>query len=194
MKKRKHQYLQTSLLYREKIKNPYEIISDFFCAADLAAHRKYIKQLLQAAQSNKSWNKGAAGDFLNRFRLLESVINAAYLINQVKKKSLTSLGNDDPFNKRYFSNGNGTDWDCFPRSLSMKEYIDPYLVFKRFFKYLELSGWKEELKYLLDYALLNMSLSEAGVDIDILAVYIHLTKLTEAAHLISVREITNLGG
>ena len=82
----KHDYLDTSLWYREKINNPYQIIVDFFSAADIASHRRTIKSVLRAVCTNRIWRKDNPGDLLYDFKLFESVINAAYLINKEKKK------------------------------------------------------------------------------------------------------------
>lgn len=184
----KHDYLETSLWYREKIKNPYEVIAASFAAADVAVYRKIIKQLLNAAHSNHSWKKGSVGDLLHYVTLLESLINAAYLITKAQKKSTLCIPANDLFNPALYCNTNGNNWNCFPRSLSAKECIDPYITFKQFFTYLPLPKWKKELGCVLDYALSNMSLYEAGININLLMLYLHLTKLAEAAHLINVRE------
>ena len=42
--------------------------------------------------------------------------------------------------------------------------------------------------------MVKTSLSEACVEMDTLSIYLFLTKLIEAAHLIDVREITHIGG
>jgi hypothetical protein len=59
---------------------------------------------------------------------------------------------------------------------------------------LSLKKWKQELQDLLEYALVETSLAEAGIVKDMLSIYFHLTKLIEAAHLIDVRETTHIGG
>lgn len=59
---------------------------------------------------------------------------------------------------------------------------------------MSLPKWKQELQDLLEYALVETSLSEAGIEKDMLSLYLHLTKLVEAAHLIDVRETTHIGG
>jgi hypothetical protein len=190
----KHEYLETSIWYREEINDPYQVIAEIFSAADIASHRKRIREVLKAACSDHIWRKDNPGDLLYDFKLIESVINAAYLIKKEKKKSPLDIATYDLLNKNLYSDGSDNDWNCFPRSLSKKEYINPYRVFKSFFKYQKLEKWKEELQEILNYALVNMSLSEAGIEMDILSIYIHLTKLIEAAHLIDVREITHVGG
>lgn len=192
----KHDYLETSLWYREKIIDPYQIIAEFFSAADIASYRDTIKGVLQAACSDRIWRKNSPGDLLYKFKMFESVINAAYLVNKEKKTSPLSIDYKDIFNPNLYIGwrSNNKEWDYFPRLLSFKEYSNPYLAFKRFFKYLKISQWKQDLSCLLDYALIETSLFEAGIEIDTLSIYFHLTKLVEAAHLIDVREINHIGG
>jgi len=194
--KQEHDYIDTSIWYKNEITDPYQAIAEFFTAADVAYYRKTIKGALDAACSGKFWNKCSPGDLLWFFERLESVINAAYLINKEKKKSPLSIGKEDVFNPNLYCSWHAdlTEWDFFPRALSLKEYINPYLVFKRFFKYLALPEWKQELHDLADYALMTTNMAEAGIDFDTLPIYFHLTKLVEAVHLIDVREVNHIGG
>ncbi len=194
--KQEHDYIDTSIWYKNEITDPYQTITELFTAADLAYYRRTIKGALNAACSDKVWNKTSPGDLLWFLERLESGINAAYLINKEKKKSPLSIGKEDVFNPNLYCSWHAdqSEWDFFPRSLSLKEYIDPYLVFKRFFKYLTLAEWKDELRELMEFALGKTSFSEACVDFDTLQIYFHLTKLVEAAHLIDVREITHICG
>jgi hypothetical protein len=194
---KKHEdYLATSLWYREEITDPYQVIAESYDFADVAFYRKLIKNVLLAAGSEKVCRKDDPGNLLYELKMLESVINAAYLINKEKKVSPFTIGEGDVFNKNLFCGRNGRDneWDYFPRSLSMKEFIDPYLVFKRFFKYKDLDSWKEDLEIILNFALTKGSITGSGEEIDLLPIYIHLTKLVEAAHLIDVRETTHIDG
>ncbi len=194
--KQEHNYIETSIWYKDEIADPDQIIAEFFSAADLAANWKMIRNLLFAANSMKMYNKDTPGDLLFHMRLFESLINAAYLINQEKRKSPLEISNYELFKPHLFWGwGRDTnDWDFIPHSLSLKEYIDPYVVFKRFFKFKELPKWKSDLQEILSYALGKDRLFEAGVYIDCLSIYLHLTKLIEAAHLIDVREIYHIGG
>ena len=189
-------YLQTSLWYKEKITDPYQVIAEFFCSAGLTAYRKCIKAALGAVSGKHIWRKYNPGDLLYEFKMIESVINAAYLINKENKTSPLIIKKESSFNPTFFCGWHvdSTQWDYFPRVLSFKEYVNPYLTFKRFFKYLSLPKWKQELQDLLEYALVETSLAEAGIEKDMLSLYLHLTKLVEAAHLIDVRETTHIGG
>jgi len=116
----KHDYSKTSLWYREKINDPYQIIAEFFAAADIASHRKTIKGVLRAVYSNRIWRKESPSDLLYDFKLFESVINAAYLINKEDKKSELTIGHKDMFNPNLYVgwHANSTEWDYFPRLLS----------------------------------------------------------------------------
>lgn len=194
--KHEHDYIKTSIWYKDEITDPNQIIAEFFSAADLAATRKIIQNLLLAANSTKMYNKDAPGDLLFHMRLFESLINAAYLINQEKRKSPLEISNYELFNPNLFRGwGRDTsDWDFIPHSLSLKEYTNLYVAFKRFFKFKELVKWKSDLQEILNYALGKDTLFEAGIYIDCLSIYLHLTKLIEAAHLIDVREIYHIGG
>ena len=58
---------------------------------------------------------------------------------------------------------------------------------------MKITQWKQELSYLLDYALAKTTLFDAGLEMDTFSIYLHLTKLIEAAHLIDVREINHIG-
>ena len=189
----KHDYLETSCWYRDIITDPYQVIAEFFSFATIDFYRKRIKGMLLSIHRNKIYHKDAPGEVLFDFKMLESVINAAYLISKEKKQSPLIIGMNDLFNKNLYCgrHTNCDQWDYFPRTLSKKEYIDPYLTFKLFFKYQKLETWKQDLQTILSYALAKNS---DGVELDLLSIYFHLTKLVEAAHLIDVREITHVGG
>jgi hypothetical protein len=194
--KREQDYLETSIWYRERITNPYEVIAEFFFDADIATHRKMVRDILLAANSDKVYDKDSPSDLLLQFKFVESVINAAYLINEEGKESPIKIEKKDVFNPNLYCSWHKdlTEWDFFPRQLSLKEYINPYLVFARFFKHKALLEWKQELQEILDYALARSSISESTMNIDTLAAYFFLSKLIEAAHLIDVRETSHIGG
>jgi hypothetical protein len=194
--KQEHDYLDTSIWYKEVIKDPYQIFAEYFSAADLVSHKKTVKEALNAASSDHIWSKKNPGDLLFSLGQLESVINAAFIIRKEKRESPLSIENYSLFDPNLYRGwvGGLTDWNYFPRMVSLKEYKDPYAVFKRFFKYQALAEWKTDLQAISEYALVKTSLFEACIEIDTLSLYIHLTKLIEAAHLIDVRENSHIGG
>ena len=98
--KQQPEYLATSLWYKEEITDPYQTIEEFFFAADVVSHKKTIKAAISAALSDHICNKRNPGDLLYDFKLLESVVNAAYLINKEKKKSPHRIVKDNAFNPK----------------------------------------------------------------------------------------------
>ena len=99
----------------------------------------------------------------------------------------------DAFNKKYYRSHyvSSNEWEEFPRFLSVKEFCNPYKEFRKFFKYQDLHAWVHDLEEIADCALSKYS-GELGLEM--IAIYSHLVKLTEAAHLINVREVTHIGG
>lgn len=65
------------------------------------------EDILSAAMSMKADDKGTPGDLLYEVGLLESLINAAYLINQEKKKSPIDIPEYGIFNPNYFRGQTG---------------------------------------------------------------------------------------
>ena len=55
--KKEHDYIESSIWFKDEIIDPYQIIAEFFTAADLNSNRKIIKDLLLAANSGKIYNK-----------------------------------------------------------------------------------------------------------------------------------------
>ncbi len=84
---KQEEYLQSSLWYREPIIDPYQVIARFFDHMTISDCRKKVKRLVLAAGSAKAYRKDSPGNIIYFFKMIESVINAAYLINQEKKKS-----------------------------------------------------------------------------------------------------------
>lgn len=192
-KKEKHDYLSTSCWYKEIITDPYQVIAELFTFADITFYRKMIKGVLSFTNRGKIYRKDSPGDLLFEFKMLESAINAAYVISKEKKESPIIVEDYSLLNKNLYCGQHvgSSEWDFFPRTLSVKEYKNPYLAFRNFFKYQKLDKWKEDLQEVLNYSLSKYT---DGLELELLAIYFHLTKLIEAAHLIDVREIVHIGG
>lgn len=185
----KHAYLISSCWYKEKITDPYRVINVAFDLSSIAFYRKTIKGMLAAACSTKIFRKDNPGELLFDLEMIESVINAAYVITKEKKESPLYSYAGNLFDPHLYCgrDPNLTEWKYFPRALSKKEYINPYLVFKRFFKFQSLKAWKEALREVLDCALTTTTHVDNGVRMDLVSMCTHLTKLMEAAHLIDLR-------
>ena len=194
--KKKTDYLATSIWYKLEITDAYQIIAEFFSTYNVSYVRKTMQQIIRSAYSDYVWAKGTPEDLLFNFEKLESVINACFIINREKKHSPIEVNSEQLFNRNLFRgwHANYTDWDEMPKFLSIKEYHDPYLGVRRFFKYKNVHEWKELLNKILHYAFSSSSILEEVANFDTLTVLDKLTRLIEATHLIDVRENTHIGG
>lgn len=192
--KKKHlDYLISSCWYKELITDPRQTFAEAFSCMDLIRYRQKLKMVISATTLESIYIDDSVSNLLCDFKLLESVINAAYIINRDGIKGPIIINDRDLMNANLYS-GSHRDysaWDFFPRSLSKDEYKDPYLVFPLFFGYQSLQKWKRDLQEIMEAALVS-DLEVPGVDQ--LEIYFQLTKLLEAAHLIDVRENTHVRG
>jgi len=194
--KKETDYLQSSIWYKQEITDPYQLLAEFFSTYNVSYMRKAVQQIIRAACSSYVWNKGTPEDLLFHFENMESVINACFIINLEQKKSPIEVNNEQLFNRNLFRSwqANYTDWDEVPKFLSIKEYHNPYLCIKKFFKYHNIHKWKGLLNKILQYAFSSDSIYEEIIDFDTLMVLNKLTGLIEAVHLIDVRENIHIGG
>jgi hypothetical protein len=125
-------------------------------------------------------------------RVIRSLIKAAHHLKEIEKGPIT-VSEGDAFNKKYYRSHylSSNEWEDFPRFLSVKEFCNPYKVFRKFFKYQDLHAWVHDLEEIADSAL---SKNSGELGLEMIPTYSHMVKLTEAAHLINVREVTHIGG
>jgi hypothetical protein len=179
----------------KKSGEPYRVIEDFFSFASLKRHRKYISSMLKASYSEDYWRKSDPGSLLFFQERIEELMKATYLLTVKKNKTLQKkearLKNEvleraiDPAVYVGWPEGNAM-WEFFPRSLSKKEFINPYIAFEKFFDFKNLNEWLAQFKELINYALSPYG-KESALDIDYLQTNNLLQKLIEASHLIHVR-------
>lgn len=139
------------------------------------------------------YDKEEPAAVLAKFKAVVSVMLAADKINRDKKSSPLTITLPEFADKRLYARPYATcpEWEYLPKILTTKEYRDPYIVFRKFFKYQPVEQWRENIALVLDYALAGYNES---CDLNLLQLYFYLTKLMEAAHLIDVREVTHVGG
>lgn len=191
-----HGYIETSLWFKEKIEDPYQTIAAFFDFANIVMHRDDIGELMEAVVSKKVWRRCSMNDFEVRFEKLESLVNAAFIINMENKEQGLEIRKDDITNPNLYFGVNDRlgIWEYFPRSLSFEEFIDPYKVFQRFFESQTLSDWKGTMNGLMQYAVTKETLAESSDFFDTHNIYMSFIRLIEAAHLIDVREVNHIEG
>ena len=172
--------------------DPYQVFAEAFSTAVIGSFRRFIKNIMHYAETNEIYSEKSPCDVLLFMRMVRSLIKASDNLKGIKKGPII-VTEAEAFNKKYFRSHYITtsDWEDFPHFLSVKEFCNPYMVFKKFFKYQHADKWLYDLKEIVDAALSNYK-GELGLEM--IAMYSHLVKLIEAAHLINVREVTHIGG
>jgi hypothetical protein len=186
------QYLST-----QETANPFLVIYSFYKEFHLPQVRKLISSWMEAVNSHKAWKSKSSVNLVYFYEKVIQLIEATWLIKQMDTEGRLSVLLPDLNNKR--ANDLGLDlyckpayqpnaWDYFPRSLSRKQYRNPYKVFTKFFKYSTLSEWKKKLNDALHYSLDACEKGKADGLIDTVKIKKHLDKVADACHLIAVRE------
>jgi hypothetical protein len=174
------------------ITDPYQVFAEAFSTAGMDFLRRFIKKILHYAEANEIYREKSPCDVLLFMRVIRSLIKAADSLKEIKKGPVM-VSEGEAFNKKYYRSHylSSNEWEEFPRFLSVKEFCNPYKVFKKFFKYQQCDEWVHDLEETADCAL---SKNSGELGLEMIAIYSHLVKLTEAAHLINVREVTHIGG
>lgn len=186
-KRKQLDYILSSCWYKEVITDPRQTFAEAFLFMDIFGFRRLFKEVLRATLPGASYTPNLIADLICEFKIIESVINAAYIINrdQVKcsiETDSTELSNNFVY---YGEHYDSLEWDYFPRSLSRSEFMDPYLIFDRFFEYRSLKQWKAYLLETMETATVK---EKGGSGLDLIEIYFQLTKLFEAACLVDIRE------
>lgn len=176
----------------------YGPIHEFFECFTLPFARHYLISAIKAAESTQIWSKRAPTDLLHYFEMLEKLALSLYTIikadNKTKKVILPKTNASPDLTQYHLYCGRYDKleaWDFFPRCLSVKEYRDPYRVLEKFTLWTSKKEWQMTLRYFLSYALGENSLSELGINLELIKTAELLLKMLEACHLIYVR--TQLG-
>jgi hypothetical protein len=174
------------------VSDPYQIFAEVFSTAGMDFLRRFIKKISHYAEANEiCWQKSPS-NVLFFMRVIRSLIKAADHLKEIKNGPIT-VSEGDVFDKKYYRSHylSSSGLEDFPRFLSVKEFCNPYKVFRKFFKYQDAEEWVHDLEEIVDSAL---SKNHGELDLEMISIYSHLVKLTEAAHLINVREVNHVGG
>jgi hypothetical protein len=181
---------------KQKKTDPYVVIDDFFSIASLDHRRKHISSMLKAAYSEDYWRKSDPGALLFFQRNMMDLIRATHLFVSGKKRKTirreiaviekgAASHMIDP--ATYFGRHQGDAmWTFFPRSLSRKEFINPWIAIEKFFAFKPLDEWLRTIQELISFALSTYG-NESALEFDYLKINNLLQKLIEATHLILVR-------
>ncbi|MGN7890329.1 hypothetical protein [Dyadobacter sp. 22481] len=181
--KRKQKHIRNhSIWYRQRIIDPFRVIADFFDAYSLMSFKANLYDVLQAVSADHFYQKGSPSDVLYIFERLESVINAAYLINNggIQAKFIKP---GDLIERVKIRQEINSSWEMLPSLLNSEEMTNPQKVLTSFFDYKSLRDWKQELTEVYNFALSKHPACEWGVCIDSLSVFVYSVKLVEALYL-----------
>lgn len=172
--------------------DPYQVFAEAFSTAGMDFFRRFIRKILHYAEASEIYSEKSPCDVLLFMRVIRSLIKASDKLKEIKNGPIM-VSEADAFNKKYYRSHyvSSNEWEDFPRFLSVKEFCNPYKVFRKFFKYQPCDEWVHELEETVDCAL---SKNSGELGLEMIAIYSHLVKLIEAAHLINVREVTHIGG
>lgn len=175
------------------IADPYQVMAGCFNFTEIGTFRNLIRQVLFSAVSLKVHRKSEPSEVLLQFKVINSVMLAASELCQLKRKEGLKISFDQFMEQRLYAKPFSAcpEWDYMPRALSLAEYKNPYLAFKRFFKFQQLEKWRQDVEEILDCALGSY---KNDCELNLLKIYFHLMKLMEAAHLVDVREVTHVNG
>lgn len=168
--------------------DPYKVIKEVFSFADIGFYRNFIRDILRFSSSRKKYNKEDAGYILLLLEGLNCLLQACFIISKEKKHSHLELGEEDILNRHFYYHHEieSKIWSDFPRVLTKKELLDPYLVFGKVYAHKYPGEWYGIVKGLVEDA--------CGSYDDVpqqntMWIYTQLVKLFEASHLIYVREL-----
>ena len=169
-------------------------INEFFESFTLPFARYYLLTAIKAAENPTIWDRSAPTDLFHFFEMLEALVSSVYIVVKKKsktKKAILSKATGSPDLTQYHlycsSYDQHSHWDYVPRCLSEKEYRDPYKALQKFTVWDFKQEWQEKLRYILSYALGENSLSELGINLELVKTTELLLKMLEACHLIYVR-------
>lgn len=179
----------------------YNAISQFFDAWSLPLANHYLFKMLKASMAVKPTNINPSS-VLYFFKTLDSLITAALRIHgcgEQREQAIIRLNEDALPDLSNYSQYFGWylpahPWQFIPRALEVREYANPFLVFKKLSRYANEEKWKYILSELQDFTFYKSSFAECGEELNILTIHRLLQKLIEAAHLIEVRAITEANG
>lgn len=176
----------------KEIQYAYHSIHDFFDSFGLSALR-HTESMLNAAITNKVWKKTAPSRLLLLAEKLEELIFSALTIlysGAIRKEAiLEEPAEPDIYIQQNFVSRYACSsiWRSFPRSLTAKQFNNPYLAIKKFAAYMPEQKWKQTIKDCLEYALSTNPVYEAEPPCNILTIRLRLLQLIEACQLIDIR-------
>lgn len=172
-----------------------QVIEDFFSAFSLHQALQLLDKLLFTACSAPSWPGRFPADAVYFCERIAGLSDAVFAISneppvsgtRLQKKKENEVWQLTRYETYCGRHKNSTPWHFFPRSLSQKEFCNPYKAFAGFTRCCTRERWKDILNELLHCALSPHTMQEQDETPGLLIIRLYLHKLIEAAHLFAVR-------
>jgi len=148
------------------------MIESFFQHNDLVSAKEMLSNIIICAGKNNTVIQEDSSVVLSFHQALRSLVRACYTIS-VKE------------NKWRIAKHPGKHYLLEQGSLSNEEYLNPVLVFHRAFAEYAVKDFEYYLAVIVSLSMNTNSYSDGG---EMVAVYIHLVKILDAAYLIQERE------
>lgn len=184
-----------------ELQTAYIHIAEFFDTYALADALAYTKRVLRVAGNAGYWKSNPSNPlfFLEKMETLVMAVLTIHRSGEHRPAAVVALAEDESPSVTAYEQYCGwhhkrSPWWFFPRHLSPKQYADPYRVFALAARWGSRKAWKGVLRTLEYHALSTSPLSEFDEGYDTLELYLLLCKLVEAAHLIEVGAINEIGG
>lgn len=173
----------------------YQVIDDFFTAFSMHHALQLLDKMIFTACSDNVWSGRFPADAVYFSERMTALSDAVFVIaddaalpgvrlQRKQESAVWSLASYETYCGRHKKS---TPWHFFPRSLSQKEFCNPYKALGRFTRCCTQTRWNDILKELLHYALSPHNMQEQHEEPGVLRIHRMLHKLIEASHLISVR-------
>lgn len=178
----------------EEIVDAHLVITSFNEYIEYPIGRRYLKKWFMAVHKKDHWRMRSPEALLYFYERIEMLLEAGKLLAEMpvsKRMSTVVIIEDKPIDLMlptlYFpSSGFSDAWEYFPRHLTRKEFLNPYLVYPKLFKRYDLNEWRFILRELLSFGL-SVTKLECDYGFDTYSVNILLEKLLAASSLIYTR-------
>src|SRR5258708_22601774 len=127
---------------QSNIQYAYRSIRTFFNNFMVSDAVSHLESILRAATSFKLWRKEDPAQLLLYMEMLQELIAAAleiYYSQSIREDAIIKKGNETGIllQQHFVKNeSDSNSWNCFPRSLTLQQYYNPYKAIKKLPKYM----------------------------------------------------------
>ncbi|MDM1398344.1 hypothetical protein HX049_14380 [Myroides odoratimimus] len=167
--------LEAHIWYREPIKNPYDMLSRLFEVVIPSELKQYLSELMVYTHKSEIYQQQSPHVVFLIYSILRSIVRGSYKIRSNSNKYYILK----PLKKSTVAESK-----VFLGSLSLDEYLNPYMVFEDVFEKQSVIDIEIDLFEIVEFALGNF-IEPPSTEINIS--FINVNRLIEACWLICER-------